>query len=511
VNVYDVSNSTLIYPASTTVAPGSSKGSTFCVATTSTSYRLIFHVAGSGTVSGGWTYKIDSVSVGPQSIALGDAPPTSQVKANTGNGFGSSGTRIRRFTSSSVIGTDITYADSATNGASFTINADGVYTITWSDATGTNDILGISRNASSLSTDIRSLAEAERLAINIINSTTFGVASVSVTARLSRGDVIRPHAADGVISGTDAKTQFTITQNAYSTNNVVLADRAVEEYASNNGTWDANDTTSFVYGPNGSVMGGGLSSVRTKRVRFQQPIQPTDRLVFEVAESTGNTWMQIPAVVNGTQIIEAGAFNNAGNGYTGGVLFTAVNSTDVDISFSRYASASLDFSSVLQNWPTGRWRIRKTSGGATVGYPVSSANVVGRTDGASVASGYIGQKIDGTLNTVAYSGITNIGSISLTPGVWMIYGSGMFTWSTLTTFNYYKVGISTANNSFSGQIHQIATSGTTLTDIPTIPAPPTYANVSSTTTYYLNGQLSATGTSLQSINTSMYLYAIRIA
>lgn len=295
--------------------------------------------------------------------------------------------------------------------------------------------------------------------------------------------------------------------------NVTQAERAVEEYAWNSSTTDATDTSSFSSGP-GGVQFGNFTAARAKRIQFSTPIQPTDALIFEFTLNGGTTWFPL-----GTGNTDYLSIRENRNGISYGVQLDVVSSTQVNVNFGQYATSAgaTTFGGAGQTYAgiagnnTYKWRVRKVSGGAAVGYPVSSANVVGRTDGASVASGYIGQKIDGTLNTVAYSGITNIGSISLTPGVWMIYGSGMFTWSTLTTFNYYKVGISTANNSFSGQIHEIATSGTTLTDIPTIPAPPTYANVSSTTTYYLNGQLSATGTSLQSINTSMYLYAIRIA
>jgi hypothetical protein len=152
--------------------------------------------------------------------------------------------------------------------------------------------------------------------------------------------------------------------------NIQMADRAVEEFASNNGTWDADVTASgFVSGPGGSSMGGALSSARTKRVQYVSAIQATDVFVFEVAEATGNTWTQLPTVVNGTEIAQFAFFNNTGTETNGGVRIKAVagSSTQVDVSFQRYASTSADVSSIKQNWPTGRWRLRKVSAGAVVG------------------------------------------------------------------------------------------------------------------------------------------------
>ena len=148
--------------------------------------------------------------------------------------------------------------------------------------------------------------------------------------------------------------------------------------------------------------------------------------------------------------------------------------------------------------------------------PTAFYTTLGRTDGAAVPAGYVGQKIDGTVNTVSYTSgtIANVGSISLTAGVWAVYGAAYWTWATLTSWAYFKVGISTSSSTYSGPIHQVSGTGVNsanLQDVFTIPAPPVYANVSSTTTYYLNATLSAGGTGFASLNTDMYLYAVRVA
>ena len=63
-------------------------------------------------------------------VQLTKTASQSMVRLNTSNGYGSTNTVIKRYTN--VVtnqGVDITYADSATLGASFTINTAGVYAI----------------------------------------------------------------------------------------------------------------------------------------------------------------------------------------------------------------------------------------------------------------------------------------------------------------------------------------------------------------------------------------------
>lgn len=99
----------------------------------------------SGAVAG--TYSNATVTLNAQGIVTaiaagsssggGLSNPTSEVVVDGGNSVGSGNTRIRRFTTLELnSGTDITYADSATNGGSFTINTTGVYTVTYCDVGG---------------------------------------------------------------------------------------------------------------------------------------------------------------------------------------------------------------------------------------------------------------------------------------------------------------------------------------------------------------------------------------
>lgn len=124
------------------------------------------------------------------------------VKVTTGNGHGSTNTKIRRFTTTEYsVGSAITYADSATSGASFTINADGIYAGIYFDQSDAGTIyLGVSKNSAQLTTDIYSITAANRLGMVGVGGTAV-VGEFSWVEKLSAGDVIRPH-TNGVPNAT---------------------------------------------------------------------------------------------------------------------------------------------------------------------------------------------------------------------------------------------------------------------------------------------------------------------
>lgn len=126
----------------------------------------------------------------------------SDVIVANGNGYGSTNTKIRRFTNSTTNGTGITYADSAANGASFTIAEAGVYSINRCDYySATNADVGLSVNSSQLGTNVSTITAANRLAIfEMPTITTTAVASsgasagcIGVSKYFAVNDVIRPH------------------------------------------------------------------------------------------------------------------------------------------------------------------------------------------------------------------------------------------------------------------------------------------------------------------------------
>lgn len=145
------------------------------------------------------------------------------------------------------------------------------------------------------------------------------------------------------------------------------------EYASNNGTWDSSDTSSFAYGPSGASIGGSLTaSTRTKRVRFQAPIQATDAIEVQFSDD-GVIWGTA-----GEILINNGATQNLHNNGTSvaGVAWVKVSATEIGVQFGQYQNVRDDNSSTA-NWTSGYWRVRKTSAGVVTGYGQASATVRG--------------------------------------------------------------------------------------------------------------------------------------
>lgn len=161
--------------------------------------------------------RIDNATATTPGLLPGIADST--VFLDRGNGYGSTpSNRIRRFTNvRENTGTDITYTDSAADGASFTINRAGVYAIHFADA---NDVessaFGISKNSTQLTTAITGINSADRMAITQIFDDN-GVGNItnmcSVTLILAAGDVIRPHSSEvDYQNAVNFSTWFRITQ-----------------------------------------------------------------------------------------------------------------------------------------------------------------------------------------------------------------------------------------------------------------------------------------------------------
>ncbi len=138
--------------------------------------------------------------------------PQSMVRLNTSNGYGSTNTVIKRYTTTVTNqGSDITYADSATLGATFTINTNGVYAVCMTASSASTIVSGLSINSTQLATTIFTITAINRLAINA--GTTSNSSSVSWTGYLVVNDVVRPH-TDGSSTSTAAIEQFTIVRIA---------------------------------------------------------------------------------------------------------------------------------------------------------------------------------------------------------------------------------------------------------------------------------------------------------
>jgi len=140
----------------------------------------------------------------------------SMVRTSVANGFGSTATVIRRFsTLLNNVGDDVIYQDSAINGASFTIQEKGTYLISYNESNGNAGgfYFGITKNAPSLSTSITSITDANIMLARSSATGTSGLdhESVSWQGILEVGDIIRPHTSGLASTGSNA-TSFTIVK-----------------------------------------------------------------------------------------------------------------------------------------------------------------------------------------------------------------------------------------------------------------------------------------------------------
>lgn len=156
--------------------------------------------------------RVQDGAVTPAATEVGAQP--SMIKLRNANGYGSTNNKIRRFTDEDVNqGSDITYVDSDTLGASFTINTDGTYAISYSDQFNTAGVAAISLNSSQLTTAASGTSDNSILSSNTSDSANRSV-NPNWAGFLSSGDVIRPH-TEGNISGVNTVFEvFTIVRIA---------------------------------------------------------------------------------------------------------------------------------------------------------------------------------------------------------------------------------------------------------------------------------------------------------
>lgn len=196
----------------TTAINGSSTNALVLYSTaarTGVAVRLIGRLKSNQSTSGTYVTSIAEISL---QTSYQDKHERSRIIVNTPNGHGSTNNKIRIYTATKQsAGTAITYATSATLGDTFTINEDGLYTMTLYDvwSAGAAEI-GISKNSNQLTTTISSVTDANRLIW--LQTPSAGIyATVSTTQFLQTGDVIRSHGS-GQLNGTTALAEFQITK-----------------------------------------------------------------------------------------------------------------------------------------------------------------------------------------------------------------------------------------------------------------------------------------------------------
>lgn len=141
-----------------------------------------------------------------------------------------------------------------------------------------------------------------------------------------------------------------------------------------------SDTTSFGYGPAGAAIGNIASTTANSTTfmycRFQNPIQATDTLTLECDEGTsGARWVPMDTLGS-----IQGRMNQGTSIY--GVSLGIVNSTDVVVSFGNKGRTSNNatYAGDGATWAgasTYRWRVKKASPSAPVGFGMANSNESG--------------------------------------------------------------------------------------------------------------------------------------
>lgn len=280
-----------------------------------------------------------------------------------------------------------------------------------------------------------------------------------------------------------------------------LAPSATPEYVYNTSTaTNADDTTSFGYGPQGTTFNGFTTSVNF-RVRFQNAIQPTDRIQFEVFAD--GVWVPLTGLTYFTGTSSAAIEpQQKQSGSTYGIALKSVTgtTTDLDVNFGNYCFANgASYSAVGAAWSTvsntsnAKWRVAK--------YPAAGLSEL--APASSTGAGYLSTGTQTIAGTKTFQG----GILGNQP---LVTNFSAFSPAALSGANNNATSLSTQNNpSYLGISISAISSGTVTF---------TFANTgyymvtlygrgfSSTVTYTNAGfQFNVGGTSSQyNIDTALY-------
>lgn len=143
-------------------------------------------------------------------LTLGYKYIKSMLRLTQSNGYGTTATSVRRWTNTVAnVGIDITYADSAANGGTFTINTPGVYSISYTDNFTFASDMAITLNSTLLTALPSNLSEVLSEGTTPTNSTR---ATISTTVYLDAGSVIRAQTAGAPAGST--RSWFSISRVA---------------------------------------------------------------------------------------------------------------------------------------------------------------------------------------------------------------------------------------------------------------------------------------------------------
>ena len=267
---------------------------------------------------------------------------------------------------------------------------------------------------------------------------------------------------------------------------------------------------SFGYGPSGTPFVAFTTTV-ARRVQFQTPISIGDKITLEYQDSSTGAWLPVMGYDWHNGLGQLTSQNTASYGIGFDNNTTGTNYVTVRIGTYAFASGSTygAAGTAWSGYTSVNWRVKKERAGAAVGFGivqpgiasglVSASGVPGNTTGNAIAAGYIGEEVisasrSSTLGTGYSSGSTyqNIASITLSAGVWAIYGAAYI--GGVTAY-LERVGLTISTSSSTANGISVAQFGWNTSNSNVsfmIPVCTRYVNISSSTPYYLNAACTTT-------------------
>lgn len=363
--IYDVTNTTVITPSLSDI-PSASNGKfeATWVSTDSTSYRLIFHQT--STNAAALTCYFDNVKVTPELVVPGT--PITEWEEFT--------VSIDNLTLSSEKGYYRRVGDSAEISIDFTSNGAGSAVDIAFD-TDTN--LGLSINTAAVTETNQLLGSASLYdgANGLPLAPGYQGSGNKIKFYKLDGTTSDFIDADELASGEVIHARFTVPISEWAGSATTFSNSRVE-FASNNGTWDSTDTSSFAYGPGGTAMGGALTSVREKTVRFQTPIQSTDVIKVQFSTDQQQWFDASDFYLNAVGAVVNTYNTGAGDAGSAGVYIrTGSANTDVIIRFFTYMYIGND-DTPAGNWSSSiYWRVVKSSNPLGIGAGLATSTQAG--------------------------------------------------------------------------------------------------------------------------------------
>jgi hypothetical protein len=358
--VYDVTNAALITPSNTSLPKMTGTHQITFDSTTSTSYRLIFHW--SVTTATAVDLYLDNIVVGPgvvvQGAAVGEWLSYTPTVANLSTS--STAGKWRRVGDTMEVEAYAVASGAASGIITFEVPSGYTIDTTKLAAGGANQVLGVAylnESGGNLFAGVASYAASTTIRMSSQNQADYWNNTNPIGGAIQSGDKFSVH--------------FSVPISAWAGSGTVNLAQNDVEYASNSSTSTAaSDTTSFAYGPAGNLI-QSITAELSRRVRFQTPIQSSDKLFIEMSPD-GRSWTPAGGLLAGQTVesIRYDGTNNIGIG----INALTTPATDVDVFFGKYRNGTTTSWAAVASY---YWRVRKVAAGAAVGFGIVQSGSAG--------------------------------------------------------------------------------------------------------------------------------------